>query len=60
MIIESNLRIKYSLLFIVKFFVGTSYFFKISKTAVYICPFKTSYVKMKTIFSLKVILKVNY
>ena len=34
--------------------------FKISKTAVYICPFKTNYKKMKTIFSLKVTIKVTF
>ena len=34
--------------------MGISYYLKISKTAVYIYPFKTNDVKMKTIFSLKV------
>ena len=41
-------------MFIVKLFMGISYYLKISKTAVYIYPFKTNDVKMKTIFSLKV------
>ena len=34
--------------------MGTSYSFKISETTVYICPFKTNYIKIKTIFSWKV------
>ena len=44
----------------VQLFVGTSCSFKISKTTVYICPFKTNDVKMKTIFSLKVTIKVIF
>ena len=38
--------------------MGTSNSFKISGTTVYICPFKTNDVKMKSIFSLKVTIKV--
>ena len=37
--------------------MGTSYF-KISESTVYTRPFKTNDVKMKTIFSLKVTIKV--
>ena len=40
--------------------MGTSYFFKIRKTTVYIFPFKFNNVKMKTIFSLKVTIKVSF
>ena len=39
--------------------MGTSYSFTISKTTVCICSFKTNDVKMKTIFSLKVTIKVT-
>ena len=51
-------------------FMGTSYSAllyssstlasKISDTTVYICPFTTNEVKMKTIFSLKVTIKVTF
>ena len=40
--------------------MGTSYSFKISKTTVYMCPFKIIDVKMKTIFTLKVTIKVTF
>ena len=40
--------------------MGTSYSFKINKTRDYVCPFKTNDVKMKTIFSLKVTIKVTF
>ena len=33
--------------------MGTSYYFKISETTVYICPLKTNDVKIETIFSFK-------
>ena len=46
--------------FYLQLFMGTSYSFKIRKTRVYICPFKTNNVKMKTIFSLKVNIKVTF
>ena len=48
------------LLFIVQLFVETSCSFKITKTTVCIGPFKTNYVKMKTIFSLKKTIKVTF
>ena len=59
-IIESNIKIKSSSLFIGQLFMGSSYSFKISKTTVYICPFKINDIKMKTIFSLKVTMKVTF
>ena len=46
--IKSNIKITNSSLFIVQIFMGTSYSFTISKTAVYLCPFKTNDVKTKT------------
>ena len=45
--IKSNIKITNSSLFIVQIFMGTSYSFTISKTAVYLCPFKTNDVKTK-------------
>ena len=51
---------KNSPLFIVQLFMETSYSFTISKTTAYICSFKTNFVKMKTIFSLKVTIKVIF
>ena len=47
-------------MFIVQVFVGTSWSFKISKATVYIYPFKTNDVKMKTIFSLKKTIKITF
>ena len=44
------MKIKNSSLINVQLFVGTSCSFQISKAAVYICPFKTNDVKIKTIF----------
>ena len=46
-------------MFIVQLFIGTNYSFKISKATVYISPFKTNDIKMKT-FSLKVTIKVTF
>ena len=40
--------------------MGTSNSFKISKTAVYICPFETNDVKMQAICSLKVIINIIF
>ena len=57
-ITDNNIKTKHSSLFIAQLFRGTGYSFKISKTTVYICSFKTNDVKMKTIFSLKVTIKV--
>ena len=55
------MEIKNSLLFIVQFFMGTSYSFKISNTAVYRRSCKTNNdVRMKTIYYLKVTIKVTF
>ena len=40
--------------------MGTSYSFKVSETAFWICPVKTNDVKIKTIFSLKVTINLLF
>ena len=47
-------------MFLGQVLMGTSYFFKISETKVYIWPFKTNDVKIKLIFSLKVFIKITF
>ena len=47
-------------MFIVEFFMVTKYSFKIGEAIVYICPFRTNDVKMRTIFSLKLTIKVTF
>ena len=42
----------------VQLFMGTSYSFKFSETLVYMCLFKTKDIKINTIFSLKVTIKL--
>ena len=59
-IIESNIEIKNYSLFTVQLFMGTRYSLKISEDTVYICPFKTNDVKIETIFSLKLTIKVTF
>ena len=58
--IEGNIQIKKFFIFNVQLFMGTSCSFKISKTTVYICPFESNYVKMKTTFSPEVTIKVTF
>ena len=60
MITESNIKIKNYSLFTVQLFMGTRYSSKISEDTVYIWPFKTNDVKIETIFSLKLTIKVTF